>query len=263
MITIFLYFVLRAKRTFKVNILIGLLLGIITMIRVTNFIIVIFYLFYDVKSLPDLKNKLLAKKYYQNCAVVFVFFIIGFLPQLLYWNYATGHFLVNSYTGEGFNWFNPHIISFLFSIKKGLFFWTPLWIFAFTGIFIARIKYKEIFRALIIYHILQLYITSSWYCWDYGGSFGQRPYTDIASVLAISLAFFLDYVREINFDGKLVPAGRKIAIKPLINFLIIVFIVLNLLLMVGYWHQKIPYNNTEAGHIQDTFLWYFNMIFGR
>jgi hypothetical protein len=60
---------------------------------------------------------------------------IAVTPQLLYWQLVTGHPLIYSYGDEEYNWTDPQVMNFLFSIKKGLLFWSPALVISLIGFF--------------------------------------------------------------------------------------------------------------------------------
>lgn len=258
MITIFLYIVtaLNGRETVFKHIMIGSFLGIITMIKVTNILIVIFYLLYEVKSFTDFKRKFLTLYNYKYYFIALAAFCFVFLPQALYWYSITGHFIVNSYQKEGFNWLNPQLFNFLFSMQKGLFFWTPLWLISIWGVCKARKSDPNIFLPLVTFLLLGIYVCSSWWCWDYGGSFGQRPFTDFASVFALGFAIVIKQVSETRLIVVHGDNLMTIHLLPVFLIFILPFVIVNILSMVGYWYRVIPYSNTNFQDIKNLIKWY-------
>ena len=64
--------------------------------------------------------------------------VLVWVPQMIYWNEMTGHWLYFSYgSDERFFFGDPAIIKGLFSYRKGLFIYTPLLLFAFRRDYIA------------------------------------------------------------------------------------------------------------------------------
>lgn len=258
MITLFLYTIIMAskKETIFKHVKIGILLGIITMVRVPNIIIVIFYLLYDVRSLADLKNKFLKANNYKYFFIAFATFCITLIPQCLYWYNITGRFLVNSYQKEVFNWLNPQTMKFLFSIQKGLFFWTPLWLLSIIGILFSKKSHPSIFLPLIIYLPLQVYICSAWWSWDYGGSFGQRPFTDIASIFALGFIMVLRKISETNITIETNEHKRKFTALPVLLIFVLLFVSINISEMIGYWNNIIPFSNTNIQDLKNLVNWF-------
>src|SRR5436190_6936010 len=66
--------------------------------------------------------------------------------------------------------------------------------------FIPLFRYKrELFLTTLIFSFLCLYITFSWKCWWYGGSFSMRAVVQYYSVLLFPLSAFIEWSRKIAF----------------------------------------------------------------
>jgi hypothetical protein len=209
---------------FKNAIFLGLTFGLITLIRPTNIIIILIFLFWNVFSLETLKNRiiLLLRNYKLLILIGFFAFLI-WVPQLMYWKYITGKLFYFSYMGESFYFNHPQIINGLFSFRKGWLMYTPVMIFSLIGLFMLNKNLKSFRLAVILIAILHIYIVFSWWCWWYGGSFGSRVMIDIYGILAFPLAAFLEFVSR-----------QKISFKVLS----ITFIVLFSLINIKFYIQK-------------------------
>ena len=171
----------------------GLLLGLISLIRPTNAIIVIFFLFYGVITGKDLSNRVknLAADY-RYLLPMALMVVLVWVPQMIYWKEMTGHWLYFSYgSDERFFFGDPAIIKGLFSWRKGLFIYTPLLIFAFAGIISLWMKRSPHALPVTLFVPLNIYIILSWWCWWYGGGFGQRAFIDSYALMAVSAAALL------------------------------------------------------------------------
>lgn len=117
--------------------------------------------------------------------------VILFIQPLIY-KVSTGSFWVYSYQEEGFNFLHPHFLDILFSYKKGLFLYTPLFFIAFLSVFywIKKMPYR--FISWMSFFILITYVFSSWWMWFYGGSFSSRVYVEYLSFFALPLALCLN-----------------------------------------------------------------------
>jgi hypothetical protein len=120
------------------------------------------------------------------------------LPQLLYWHYATGHFFFNSYVEEGFYFSEPHVIKALFGFRKGWLIYTPIMLLSLIGIWLIYKTKKSYFYSILIFTSIYIYVAFSWWCWWYGGSYGQRVMIDIYPILALPLAAFLHWVSDLK-----------------------------------------------------------------
>jgi hypothetical protein len=119
-----------------------------------------------------------------------------FLPQMIYWKFATGNYMFNSYVGEGFFFDNPHILKGLFSFRKGWLLYTPVMVLSLAGMIYLWNKVRSVSLAVWVLFGLYLYVVFSWWNWWYGGSFGQRALIDLYPVLAIPFAAFLLHATE-------------------------------------------------------------------
>jgi hypothetical protein len=178
----------------KYALALGLIFGLISLIRPSNALIAIFFMLYDVKSFRELgKRPIVFIQHWHHILVIIFSAFLVFLPQFLFWKANTGSWLLYSYGDEGFFFTNPQIINGLFSYRKGWLLYTPLMIFALAGIFLLVRKQKQFFAPILVFTVLNIYVVYSWWCWWYGGSFGSRPMIDSYAMLAIALAGFIDW----------------------------------------------------------------------
>lgn len=186
----------------KNSILIGLISGLIVLIRPTNLLLAVPFLVYGEHLKQGLKQTLsyvLAHKV--QVSVLVICALTVWIPQLLYWKTQTGDWWYYSYQGESFFWGDSRILQGLFSYRKGWLIYTPVMVLALLGLVLLISKQNPWKWALIIWLPIQLYITYSWWCWWYGGSFGQRVMIDFYALLAIPLALFIQYILKKKRKG--------------------------------------------------------------
>ena len=182
----------------KQTILLGLLVGIISLIRPTNVVIVILLIFWKVTTLANLKTRIMffIERWYLVLIMLLMFTIV-WTPQIIYWKYVSGSYFYYSYPkSQGFFFLNPQLFNTLFSWRKGFLIYTPVMAFALLGIGLLYKNKKEFFWPVLIYFLISWYIISSWWSWWYGGSFGLRPTIDSYGVYSIGLATFLTWVSK-------------------------------------------------------------------
>jgi hypothetical protein len=109
---------------------------------------------------------------------------IPLLVQLGVWKEIYRSWFVFSYTGEPFFFLKPALWSSLFSDRHGLFNWHPLLLLGAIGWIIGSFRKFSFPKAWIISFALVVYINSTWWCWWFGSSFGNRSYE-------VSLLFFM------------------------------------------------------------------------
>ncbi len=232
-IFIFLTIVWHQTPNVKNSILIGILLGLISLIRPTNIIIILVFLLWNVKSGNDLKERLnlLLQRPALPILIVLGTFMV-WIPQLIYWKAQTGHFLYFSYQGERFFFSEPYFWKGLFSYRSGWLFYTPIMLFAIAGIFVSFKHFRKISVPITIFSILNIYIIVSWWCWWYGGSFGNRAFIDSYAILAIPLAVFLSWI-----------FNQKKIFKLIVNTVLILLILLNLFQTWQYYGGDIHHDS--------------------
>jgi len=176
--------------------LLGLLYGLIVLIRPSNVLLLVILVLWGVTGWKDLVQRLLfLLRKFPKVLLMVICFIIPWIPQFLYWKEMTGSFMYNSYdqVGSAFYFDYPHIFHFLLSFRSGWFVYTPLMLLACIGFMPMFTKLKGAFYSLLLYLVLMIYLLSSWWSWWYGGSFGIRSMVDIYAVMAIPLAVFITW----------------------------------------------------------------------
>jgi hypothetical protein len=168
---------------------------------------------------------------------------IGILPQLALYHHATGHWFVSVYSQLGqFDFRRPRILSVLFGVRKGLFFWSPALLFAAVGFFIDHPLARRLRVAAGVTFAITAYLIASWSDWQFGGSFGHRGFTDCLAVAAIFLAVFFEWL------------GRRPRIRAPIAAVVAMLVVLSTLQMVQYWIGVLPIADTTWAQYRSAFL---------
>jgi hypothetical protein len=209
LITLFLYLVIRwyEKSNFRHTLFLGLVFGLTVLVRPSNLLIGILFLLWGVTSFRSLAERfrfLLGRV--PMLLLMGVFFLLPWIPQLIYWKTVTGSFLFNSYSpsGSSFYFGSPHIFDLLFSFRKGWYLYTPLMLVATIGLFTMGKKCREGMWGIALYLAAEIYLLASWWSWWNGGSFGLRSFVDIYGVMALPLAALTDRVLG---SRRLVRAG--------------------------------------------------------
>ncbi len=214
-------------------VVIGLLGGLMVLVRPVNLLAFLFFLLYDIHSLSQLAARL--QLYFENRTAVLILIICGVLvclPQLVYWKSVTGHYFFNSYVGEHFYFDRPHVVSALLGFRKGWLIYTPMMTFSIAGLFLLRSKADQYSRAIPIFFAIYVYVIFCWWCWWYGGSFGQRVLIDIYPILAIPMAAFFAALHHF---------GKKT--KVAVSVLAVLLILLNLFQTIQAKYNIIHYDS--------------------
>lgn len=248
------------------NFFLGLLTGLILILRNPNVVVLLFYFLYEVQTISDIKNRIVQLIKPTRLLPNILGGLIPVCLQCLYWYHATGNLVIRSYNeAETFNWLMPHIAEVLFSVSKGLIFYSPIIGIALCGIFIFRRTINGFpLYAVAVVIFAHLYITASWDCWQYGGSFGQRPFVDVYIFYALYLGSMYEYWNNLvlyNHKGDTALTSRPpITIFNLLIPLICVLIFLSLKFMLAYWHGILPFADTTMQDISHVLEWNFNEV---
>ncbi len=198
LISIYLWLTIKWYKNpaFINSLLIGIISGLITLIRPTNILVLLVFILFNIRSISGFKHRirfLLSK--YKLIITIAVCFLIVWIPQFVYWKTITGHYIYYSYgEDERFFFLNPQIINGLFSYRKGWFIYAPIMLFSVIGIGIMYRNLRQHFLAVSLFFVVNVYIIFSWWSWWYGGSYGIRPLIDTYPVLAIPMAVFISKI---------------------------------------------------------------------
>jgi hypothetical protein len=211
----------------------GLVCGLLMLVRTTNAILFLI-------PVAVLLEAAIADKDYRKALVRSVFLgtmcLVIWAPQIVAWHHATGKWFSNPYhavlSEAHFNWTRPELINFLFSVRKGALFWTPLILLSLLGYrkFVSQAGIYAVSVGVVL--LLQVYVCASWYCWFFGGSYGSRPMVDVMPLIAFQLSIIASNLLE----------KRRYMVLALSSM---VLIGINLLLMFSYWQHFIPYDESD------------------
>jgi len=240
---IYLSILWHQKPNVRYSLLLGLLSGLLVLIRPTNILVALFFILYNIRSFESAREKLyLFLKNWYLLAILLVVAFMVFVPQMIYWKYITGMWFYYSYPNENFYFMNIQIMNGLISYRKGWLLYNPVVVFAFLGMYLGR-RYLQVFNLFqIVFIPLSLVVIYSWWCWWYGGSFGGRAMIDIYPFLAFGLVFFINYL--INTHG---------VDKYILTLLFVVFTFYGTLQSAKYHYGAIHYDSMTREAYWHTF----------
>ena len=100
-IAVFLYFTTTwyEKTNFRNTLIIGFLIGLITLVRPVNLLVILFFILWNVSTWKAFKDRILflLRSYKWIIIMVLIFFIL-WIPQFIYWKYISGSYLFYSYS---------------------------------------------------------------------------------------------------------------------------------------------------------------------
>lgn len=175
-------------------ILIGLTIGIATISRPTELIMLFIPLLWNTQNKEQSREKWsMLKRNPKFIVYAILGAFIGVLPQLLYWHYVTGYFVYD--VGSKWYFLTPWL-RIIYGFYSGWFIYTPLTILFILGFWF--MKDKPFKKAVITFTLLNIWIVTAWSDWKYGVSYAGRALTQGTPVYALALASLMNY----HFKGK-------------------------------------------------------------
>ena len=227
--------------SFLHSILLGLIAGLIVLVRNPNILFLLMFPLYNILDRTDVAKRL--QFYKAHLAQLSIIVAVGFLilmPQLIYWHAITGQWLMYSYQGESFNFLEPRLLEVLFSTQKGLFFWSPILLLTVVGLCPMRHCLSSYWVASLVILSVFTYLVSSWGSWQYGWSYGHRAFTDSMGIFALGMASLFS-----QLHGRMAMA---------IGTVCGLCVLLSIAQMIQYWIGIMPPENTTWEIYQSVFL---------
>ena len=230
------YYDATKRQKILLDILFGIILGLNCIIRYTNFLVVFFYIFYNVHCLDDFKKRMkiiFSKKIILQILIP----ICAVMIQVFFYKLYFGKYMIHGYGNYLFiHYMHPLVYKVLFSANKGLFIFCPVLFLGFLAMFLIKIKNNIFAISQPFIFIVLTYLISAWHGWWLGYAYTERLYCDILCIFALPIASVFNAIQE---NYKTYP--YKI-IKYLMSTMIIVFIILNLIWIHGCIMGKIHMN---------------------
>jgi hypothetical protein len=187
-------------------IIIGFIMGLITITRPSDAVCIFIPLLYNVYSKQKIREKIaFILSNIKNVLLLIIAFIIPIIPQLLYWKAVSGKFLFYSYGNQKFDWLKPHLLYGLFSFSNGWLPYAPIMVFAILGLLLYK-RYMAWIYAIFIILPVYIYIIYSWYCYNYINGMGSRPMIHMYPLLALPLAALIQFISQKKFYLKAIFA---------------------------------------------------------
>ncbi len=196
-----LYWTNKFKFSNKNLIIFGLISGLFTTVRLADSVLLI----------PLLFN---LKLNFKRIVLIGFGFLIGITPQLYSQFYYYGNIFINPYLiGSSGHWSANlgHIFEYLFSFKRGLFIWSPIYLVGIYGLY----KLK---KRIILYSILLLTLIGSFWSAYLSAGFGQRLIFSATPFFAIGIA---DIYKKITLKNR--------------SWLSFFFISWNIFMLIGFY----------------------------
>lgn len=236
----------HTRADMKRSVLLGVVAGLIVLVRHTNVLFLVMFPLYGVSGWNTLRTRVsMLRAHLPLVSTAAAMFALVVAPQLAIYHAATGRLVVSSYGDLGFNWGSPQILGVLFSVRKGLFFWSPLLVAASAGlVLLARSSSQA--RAFVLpgvlFLVLDTYVIASWWDWQFGGSYGHRGFVDALPIFALGLAAFFQWADQTSTRRALTTA------------LVLAAVSLSVFQMLQYWNGVLPFSDLTWDQYRAIFL---------
>ena len=208
----------------------GFLMGLAIMVRPTNGIYALLFLVFarDTPLRPLLVGG--------TCAVLSS--AVAASPQMVLWLITTGRPIHYSYIGEGFRFRSPEFLNYLFSIRKGVFFWHPLYL-VMIGALLQQLPRRPFEGGVsLLTVLLAFYMGASWIDYSFGDSFGSRQSIELLPLLLVPFAGGIAWLLSSRWKW----SGAVAALA---------LVMLNAALLNGYLNHTLPRNNTDPASYEE------------
>ncbi len=220
------------------NFIYGVLSGLLILLRNVNAFFLVFYLLYGLGGAKGvfrnhLKHVFSPARLAMNVA--------GGLPmvflQLLKWKLGTGCWIMYSYEGETFAYLtSPKVWEVLLSPAKGLLLFCPVLILCvFGSVLLFRGSLRNAAAGTLAAVGCELAICACWWCWWFGGVYGQRTFIDVFCFLALPMCAFVSWIFSY---AAILSKGKKALLLTAFFLLCAGLVILNAAYLYGV-HEKI------------------------
>jgi hypothetical protein len=231
----------RAERSNKQWLILGLLAGLMTLVRPQNLLFTAIPLAESlVVYWKERVNIVALRKQFVKNILFLVTLVVGLLPQLIVLKMLMGSpfaFLQATDAGRQLSLLPVNVLNVLFNFH-GLFSWTPLLLVGVIGLYFLYKKDKQLAIYFSITFLLVLWILSSWQGWFGAAAFGQRKFVSSLFIFAFGLAALLQWLRDkrirmwvlsvvvflfmawnlgllIQFGSRMIPAQEYVSLKTI------------------------------------------------
>jgi hypothetical protein len=193
-IVVFLYSMkefLKDINHYRYFLLMAIAFAVMFIIRPTNCLIGLIFLFLDCKSRCEIKDrlKLILRPKYSILLIIIMF--VMFIPQMVFWKIMRGSFIYLKY-GEGFPfWNHPKFAEVWFSTLNGLVPWSPLTLFFMIGMLYMVIKRYGNGIFILSFFLLISYMAAAYKFWYYGCGYGHRAFIEFMPVFCIPFGYLV------------------------------------------------------------------------
>lgn len=225
------------RPSLRVALLIGVTIGLATIMRPTELIMVLIPILWNTHTKEEKEKKwALVRSNRSHLVYATIGGVLGGGLQVIYWLYVTGNFIQT--VGSKWRFLDPYW-RVLVGFEKGWFIYTPVTIFFVVGLFF--MKGRPFRKSILWFCIINIWIIISWNNWRYGGSYSTRALVQSYPVFALAFAGFVSWVLSKRW-------------KYLFLVLGLYLVGVNLFQVWQYQQQIIHYDDMNASYYKAVYL---------
>ena len=165
-------------------------LGLISILRPLNLLLALPLLLWPAQAAGQWRAQVRGLLRWRHAGVLLAAVAICWVPQLLYYNYARGSYLVYSYGQEGFPYvFSPRLAEVWFAPNNGAFLYNPLLLLVLlpgSWLLARRAGWWSGLAGLT--WLVASYLYAAWWAYSLGCGYAGRGFVELYPVLAWPLA---------------------------------------------------------------------------
>lgn len=216
------FVVYREKMNTKQWLSLGILLGVMTIIRLQDSIFILMPLSLFLRQLNVSKRN----KKFDSFVNFFAFLVgsfVGFLPQLIASAIIYKSFFLIPYTlgSDELNFLDNKLLHLFLDSQKGLFWYSPVFITGLIGLRLLKGKLAQVRLPFFSAILTSLFLVGAWSGWSQGESYGMRMFISLLPLLSFGIAEMVTFV------------SRYLS-KPTIIIIGLLFVLQNLVLITAF-----------------------------
>jgi hypothetical protein len=208
----------RERRTLGSWALLGVLAGLMALIRWQNLLFALLPGLDAARILwqtgRDRDGRAL-RETLAGCAAFLLCALAGFLPQMLAWQAMYGSPIARSPVGPQIRWTDPHLVDILWSARNGLFSTTPILYVCAIGLLAFTAGRPAAGLPMLAAVAVMIYFNACIQDWWGSAGFGGRRFDGLIPILCVGLAAFVESA------GRLVRRHATAAVTTLLAALAI------------------------------------------
>ncbi len=176
----------RGGDSIRRDVWLGILAGLATLVRWQDVVILVLPLSELAWAVAKGRSRLASSALHASVMLGVVVTLL--LPQFFAWQAIYGRFFLVPQGGGFMQWTSPALISVLFSLRHGLFSWTPAVLVAVIGFYYLVRRDAVVGWSAAAVFLLAVYINAAVSDWWAGEAFGARRFVGYSVVFALGLA---------------------------------------------------------------------------